>query len=78
MTPQLQIGRGDDCVDLCASVLRVCGRYGARDQKSRAMNERIRGSHVLVTVTVMISTVGEVIFLKGTASMHADGIDVGK
>ena len=23
---------GDDCVDLCATLFRVCGRYGARAQ----------------------------------------------
>ena len=67
---------GDDCVDLCASLFRVCGRYGARAQKSRAKNDRSRGSRVLVTGIVMISTVGGAIVREGTASMHADGIDV--
>ena len=68
---------GDDCVDLCASLFRVCGRYGARAQKSRDTNDPNRGSHVLVAGIVMISTVGEKILLEGTVSMHADGIDVG-
>ena len=30
---------GDDCVDMCASLFRVCGRYGARAQKSRDTND---------------------------------------
>ena len=67
---------GDDCVDLCASLFCVCGRYGDRAQKSRATNDRSRGSHVLVSGIVMIYTVGEAIVLEGKVSMHADGIDV--
>ena len=55
---------------------RVCGRYGARAQKSRATNDRSGGSRVLVAGIVMISTVGEAIVREGTSSMHADGIDV--
>ena len=35
------------------------------------------GSRVLVAGIVMIPTVVEAILLEGTASMHADGIDVG-
>ena len=66
---------GDDCVDLCASLFRVCGRYGARAQKPRAMNDRSRGSQVFVAGIVVISTVGEPILREGTASIHADGID---
>ena len=66
-----------DCVDLCASLFHVCGRYGARSQKSRDMNDPSRGSRVLVSGIVIISTVGEAILLEGTASMHADGIYVG-
>ena len=46
-------------------------------QKPRDMNDPRRGSRVLVAGIVMISTVGEEIFREGTASMHADGIDVG-
>ena len=68
---------GDNCVDLCASLFRVCGRYGARSQKSRDTNDPSGGSCVLVSGIVIISTVGEEILLEGTASMHADGIDVG-
>ena len=68
---------GDDCVDLCASLFRVCGRCGARAQKSRDTNDPSGGSRVLVTGIVMISTGGEEILLEGKASMHADGIDVG-
>ena len=67
---------GDDCVDLCASLFRVCGRYGARAQKPRATNDRSGGSRVLVAWILMISTVGEAIVREGKASMHADGIDV--
>ena len=55
----------------------VCGRYGARSQKSRDTNDPNGDSRVLVAGIVMISTVGEAILLEGTASMHADGIDVG-
>ena len=58
---------GDDCVDLCASLFRVCRRYGARDQKSRATNDRSGGSRVLVAGIVMISTVGGAIVREGTA-----------
>ena len=65
-----------DCVDLCASLFRVCGRYGARAQKSRDTNDPSGGSSVLVAGIVMISTVGEAILREGTASMHTDGIDV--
>ena len=36
------------------------------------------GSRVLVAVTVLVSTVGVEIVREGTASMHADGADVGK
>ena len=64
-------------MDLCASLFCVCGRYGARDQKSRDTNYPNGGSRVLVAGIVMISTVGEAILIEGTASMHADGIDVG-
>ena len=67
---------GDDSVELCASIFRVCGRYGARAQKSRAMNDRSRGYRVLVAGIVMISTVGEAIVREWTGSMHTDGIDV--
>ena len=67
---------GDDCVDLCASLFCVCGRYRSRDQKSRATNDRSGGSCVLVAGIVMISTVGEAILREGTALMHLDGIDV--
>ena len=49
---------GDDCVDLYASLFRVCGRYGSQAQKSRAMNDRSGGSRVLVAGIVLISTVG--------------------
>ena len=66
-----------DCVDLCASLFRVCGRYGAQAQKSRDTNDPSGDSRVLVAGIVMISTVGEAILIEGTASMHADGIDVG-
>ena len=66
---------GDDCVDLCASLFRFCGRYGARAQKSRATNDRSGGSRVLVIGIVLIPTVGEAIVQEGTASMHVDGID---
>ena len=52
---------GDYCVDLCASLFCVCGRYGARAQKSRDTNDPIRGSCVLVAGIVMIYTVGEAI-----------------
>ena len=68
---------GEDCVDLCASLFRVCGRYGTRAQKSRDTDDPSGGSRVLVAGIVMISTVGEAIILEGTASMQADGIDVG-
>ena len=54
---------GDDCVDLYASLFRVCGRYGARYQKSRDTNDPRGGSHGLVAVIVMIFTVGEAILL---------------
>ena len=64
-------------VDLCASLFRVCERYGARAQTLRDTNDPSRGSRVLVTGIVMIPTVGEAILLEWTASMHADGIDVG-
>ena len=64
-------------VHLCTSIFRVCGRYGAPAQKSRYTNDPSGGSCVLVTGIVMISTVGEAILREGTASMHADGIDVG-
>ena len=67
---------GDDCVDLCASLFRVCGCYGSRAQKSRATNDRSGGSQVLIAGIVIISTVGEAIVQEGTASMHADGICV--
>ena len=67
---------GDDCVDLCASLFCVCGRYRSRAQKSRATNDRSGGSRVLIAGIVMISTVGQAIVREGTASMHADGIDV--
>ena len=67
---------GDDCVDLCASLFCVCGRYGDRAQKPRHTNDPSGGSRVLVAGIVMISTVGEAIFREGTSSMHADGIDV--
>ena len=49
-----------DCVDLCASLFLVCGRYGARAQKSRDTNDPSRGSCVLVAGIVIISTVGGV------------------
>ena len=49
-----------DCVDLCASLLRVCVRYGARAKKSRDTNDPSRGSCVLVAGIVIISTVGGV------------------
>ena len=68
---------GDDCMDLCASLFRVCGRYGSWAQKSRETNDPSGGYGVLVSGIVMISTVGEAILLEGTASMHADEIDVG-
>ena len=42
------------------------------------MNDHSRGSRVLVAGIVLISTVGVAIVREGTASMHADGIDVGK
>ena len=61
-------------MDLC--IFCVCGRYLAKDQKSRATNDRSGGSRVLVAVIVLISTVGVAIVREGTASMHADGIDV--
>ena len=48
---------GDDCVDLCASLFCVCGRYGARAQKSRHTNDHSGGSRVLVAGIVMMSTV---------------------
>ena len=64
-------------MDLCASLFRVCGRYGAQSQKSRDTNDPSGGSRVLVARIVIISTVGEEILLEGTASMHADEIDVG-
>ena len=67
---------GDDCLDMCASLLRVCGRYEARTQESRVANDHSGGSRVLVAGIVMISTMGEAIFRDGTASMHAEGIDV--
>ena len=55
-------GKGD-CVDLCASLFRVCGRYRARAQKSRYTNYPRGDSRVLVAGIVMISTVGEAILL---------------
>ena len=64
-------------VDLCASLFRVCGRYGDRAQKSRDTNDPSKGYRVLVAGIAMISTVGEAILLEGTSSMQADGIDVG-
>ena len=67
----------DDCVDLCASIFRVCGRYGSRAQKSRDTNDPRGRSRVLVAVIVMISTMGETILLEGTVTMHTYGIDVG-
>ena len=67
---------GDDCVDLCASIFRVCGHYRARAQKSIYMNDP-SGGCVLVAGIVMIYTVREKILLEVTESMHADGIDVG-
>ena len=66
---------GDDFVDLCAFLFRVCGRYGAQAEKSRSMNDRSRGSRVLVAGIVLISTAGVAIVREGTASIHADGID---
>ena len=66
-----------DCVDLCASLFRVCGHYGAHAQKSRDTNDPSGVSCLLVAGIVKISTVGEEILLEGTASMHADGIDFG-
>ena len=64
-------------------LFRDFGRYGARAQKSRDTNDRSGGSSVLVegivlisTGIVLISTVGVAIVREGTASMHADGIDV--
>ena len=73
----MTLGTGDDdCVDVCASLLRVCGRYGYRAQKSRATNDRSGGSQVFVAGIVKMSTVGEAIVREGTASMHADGINV--
>ena len=57
-------------------VFRVCGRYGARAQKSRATNDRSRCSRVLVAGIVMISNEGEAIVREGTSSIHTDGIDV--
>ena len=63
-------------MDLCASLFRVCRRYRDQAQKSRDTNDPSGGSRVLVAGIVMISTVGEAILLEGTASMHADGIDV--
>ena len=61
-------------MDLC--LFRDFGRYGARAQKSRATNDRSGGSRVLVEGIVLISTVGVEIVREGTASMHADEIDV--
>ena len=40
------------------------------------MNDRSRGSRVLVVGIVLIYTVGVAIVREGTASMHVDGIDV--
>ena len=40
------------------------------------MNDRSRGSRVLVEGIVLIYTVGVAIVREGTASMHVDGIDV--
>ena len=57
--------RKADCVDLCASLFCVCGRYGASAQKSRDTNDPSGGSHVLVAGIVMISTLGEQSFEKG-------------
>ena len=67
---------GDDCVDLCASLFCVYGRYGARAQKSRDTNDPSGGSIVLVAGIVMISTVGGAFLLEGTSSMHSDGVKV--
>ena len=44
--------------------------------KARYPNDRSRGSRVLVEGIVLISTVGVAIVQEGTASTHADGIDV--
>ena len=64
-------------MDLCASLFRDFGRYGAQTPKSRDTNDPSRVSLVLFAVIVIISTGGEAVLLEGTASMHADGIDVG-
>ena len=61
-------------MDLC--LFCDCGRYGARAQKSRATNDRRGRSRVLVKGIVLVYTVGAAIVREGTASMHADGIDV--
>ena len=45
--------------------------------QKRDMNDPSGGSRVLVAGIVMISTVGEAILQEETASMHADGIEVG-
>ena len=58
---------GDDSVDLCASIFRVCERYRARAQKSRDTNDPSGGSRVLVAGILMISTVWGGILLEGTA-----------
>ena len=54
---------GDDCVDLCTSIFCVCGRYGARAQKSRDTNDPSGGSRVLVAGILIISSAGEAILL---------------
>ena len=45
-------------------------------KNQKDMNDPSGSSCVLVAGIVMISIVGEAILREGTASMHADGIDV--
>ena len=66
-----------DCVDLCASLFHVCGRYGDRSQKSRDMNDPSGGSRVLVSGILIISTVGEAILLEGQRQCTRMGLTSG-
>ena len=54
----------------------LVGTTEPEPKNQKDTNEPSGGYRVLVAGIVMISTVGEAILREGTASMHADGIDV--
>ena len=60
---------------ICAYFV-ILGAMEPEPKNQETINDRSGGSSVLVEGIVLISTVGVAIVREGTASTHADGIDV--